>query len=68
MKFLLIASALNLQMTYASEDVCQKALNVVKEQDKTAFCIPAGADEASVMFERFLDVMRRMRDMKLENK
>tara|TARA_X000001036_G_scaffold283232_1_gene263040 strand:- start:399 stop:605 length:207 start_codon:yes stop_codon:yes gene_type:complete len=68
MKFILIASVMNLQMTYASEDVCQKALNVVKEQDETAFCIPAGADEAAIMFERFLDVMKRIRQMETESK
>ena len=66
MKFILIAATLNLQMTYASEDICEKALSVVKEQDETAFCIPAGADEASIMLERFLDVMRRMKEIGID--
>ena len=42
MKFLLIATALNLQLLYPNETVCNQALEKLKEQDPKAICIPAG--------------------------
>ena len=41
MKFILIATALNLQFMYPSQEVCNIALDMVKEQDPKAICIPA---------------------------
>ena len=64
MKFLLIAAALNLQVVYPSETVCQKALDAVKEQAPKAVCIPYGKDaknlRAENTFQSFLDLIMKL--------
>ena len=52
MKFILIASALNLQLTYPTEDICSVALDTVKQRDSDAFCIPAPEDQVDEIAER----------------
>jgi hypothetical protein len=60
MKFILIAAALNLQITYPSEDVCKQALDVVKEQDPKAICIPKGEDKSEDMFNQFFKMVDKL--------
>ena len=60
MKFILIAAAMNLQMTYPSEDICKQALDVVKEQDPKAICIPKGEDKSQDMFDQFFKMVDKL--------
>ena len=68
MKFLLIATALNLQLLYPSEDVCKQALEGLKEQDPKAVCIPAGqpVDDVDRFFQSFFDMIIKL-DEKNQN-
>jgi len=66
MKFLLIATALNLQMTYPSEEVCQKALEQVKQNDPTAMCIPAGEDRLDHTLDRFLNLVQNLQSQSVK--
>ena len=52
MKFILIATALNLQLTYPSEDICNVALESVQKKDADAFCIPAPVDHVDEVAQR----------------
>ena len=45
MKWLLISVALNIQMTYPDQNVCNQALEQVKTQDMNAICIPKGEEK-----------------------
>ena len=66
MKFILIATALNLQITYPDENICNVALNAVKKHDADAFCIPAGEDHVDSLVEKFqglLIIHKKMVDM-----
>jgi len=60
MKFILIAAALNLQMTYPSEDVCRTALKEVLAQDPKAICIPKGEDKSEDMFNQFFKMVDKL--------
>ena len=63
MKFLLIATAMNLQLTYPTEEVCNMALKEIKEKDPKAICIPApeqSVDRANQMFESFIEMIRKL--------
>ena len=60
MKFILIASALNLQVTYPNQTVCNQALDAVIKNDPTAMCIPAGEDESDAMFQKFFDIIKEL--------
>ena len=60
MKFILIAAAMNLQMTYPSEDICKQALDVVKEEDPKAICIPKGEDKSQDMFDQFFKMVDKL--------
>tara|TARA_B100001057_G_scaffold208286_1_gene208960 strand:- start:2516 stop:2734 length:219 start_codon:yes stop_codon:yes gene_type:complete len=68
MKFLLIATAMNLQLLYPSEDVCKQALEGLKEQDPKAVCIPAGqpVDDVDRFFQSFFDMIIKL-DEKNQN-
>ena len=68
MKFLLIATALNLQLLYPSETVCNQALEKLKEQDPKAICIPAGqpVDDVDRFFQGFFDMIMKL-DQKNQN-
>ena len=68
MKFLLIATAMNLQLLYPSETVCNQALEKLKEQDPKAICIPAGqpVDEVDRFFQSFFDMIIKL-DEKNQN-
>ena len=66
MKFILIASALNLQLTYPSEDICNVALESVQKKDAEAFCIPAPVDHVDELAEKMQGLMmihKKMVDM-----
>ena len=70
MKFLLIATALNLQLIYPSEKVCNMALDELKEQDPKAVCIPAGeqpVDRANEMFLGFIDMIKKLEETNQKN-
>lgn len=60
MKFILVAAALNLQVTYPSDEVCQKALDRVLKNDPAAFCIPAGEDQTDQVFNRFFNLIKKI--------
>jgi hypothetical protein len=62
MKFLLIATALNLQLLYPSETICKQALDELKEQDPKAVCIPAGqpVDDVDRFFQSFFDMIIKL--------
>jgi len=62
MKFLLIAAALNLNITYPNADVCEKALETVLKNDPTAICIPAGEDKATRSLNSFIDLVKQLQD------
>jgi hypothetical protein len=62
MKFILIAAALNIQMTYPNKDVCYEALDVVKEQDPKAICIPKGEDKSQDMFNQFFKMVDKLQN------
>ena len=68
MKFLLIATALNLQLLYPSETICKQALDELKEQDPKAICIPAGqpVDDVDRFFQGFFDMIIKL-DEKNQN-
>ena len=70
MKFLLIATAMNLQLLYPSETVCNQALEKLKEQDPKAVCIPAGLPlpetDADRFFHSFFDMIIKL-DQKNQN-
>jgi len=59
MKFILIASALNLQLTYPTEDICNVALDAVKQKDSDAFCIPAPDEVAQRIQNTALMILQR---------
>lgn len=66
MKFILIATALNLQFTYPSEDICNVALESVQKKDAEAFCIPAPVDHVDELAEKMQGLMiihKKMVDM-----
>ena len=68
MKFLLIATALNLQLLYPSETICKQALDELKEQDPKAVCIPAGqpVDDVDRFFQSCFDMIIKL-DEKNQN-
>ena len=68
MKFLLIATAMNLQLLYPSETICKQALDELKEQDPKAVCIPAGqpVDDVDRFFQGFFDMIIKL-DEKNQN-
>ena len=63
MKFILIAAALNLQMTYPNQEVCQQALDTVIKQDPKAICIPKGEDKSEDMFNQFFKMVDKLQAM-----
>ena len=67
MKFILIAAAMNLQITYPTEDVCRMALEEVKKQDEHAICIPKGEDKSADMFNQFFKMVDKLQAQELGN-
>ena len=71
MKWLLISAALNLQITYPSQAVCNQALEQVKGQDMSAICIPAGENmmetQMNSVFTNFLGLVQELQKMELDN-
>jgi hypothetical protein len=60
MKFLLIATLLagtEFQIVYPNEQICEKALAKVIEQDPKALCIPAGEDAVDTKFVAFFNTI-----------
>jgi len=66
MNFVLLATAINLEITYPNQEVCELALERVKTQDQSAFCIPAGINENDAVFDNMLDMIKKLQT--LENK
>jgi len=65
-KTILLSSVLGLNILYPNADVCNQALDTVKQQDPKAICIPAGEDKQDQMFSKFLDMVDKLQQM--ENK
>ena len=63
MKWMLISLMLNSPITYTDENLCRVALKEVKTQDSSAICIPAGENEQDQMFDKFLDMINRLKAM-----
>ena len=72
MKWLLISTVLHLQVTYPTEEVCNKALEQVRTQDMQAICIPAGEDKMKTqmdsVFTNFLNLVKELQKMELDQK
>ena len=66
MNFILLATAINLEITYPNQEVCELALERVKTQDEGAFCIPAGINENDAVFDNMLDMVKKLQT--IENK
>ena len=60
MKFILIATAMNLQLVYPSQEVCNQALTDVIKQDPKALCIPAGEQPVDTMFDNFVNMIIKL--------
>ena len=63
MKFLLIATLLagtEFQIVYPNEQICEKALAKVIEQDPKALCIPAGEDAVDTKFAHFFNMIIKL--------
>ena len=71
MKWLLISVALNIQMTYPDQNVCNQALEQVKTQDMNAICIPKGEDkmdsQINSVFNNFLGLVKELQKMELNS-
>ena len=67
MKFILIAAALNLQMTYPDEAVCKQALAEVIKQDSKAICIPKGESKEADMFDQFFKMVDKLNAQQYNN-
>ena len=71
MKWILISAALNLQITYPDQNICNQALEQVKGQDMSAICIPAGENKIDTqmdsIFSNFLSLVKELQKMELEN-
>tara|TARA_X000000368_G_scaffold106438_1_gene82534 strand:- start:325 stop:546 length:222 start_codon:yes stop_codon:yes gene_type:complete len=71
MKWLLISVALNIQMTYPDQNVCNQALEQVKTQDMNAICIPKGEDkmdsQMNSVFNNFLGLVKELQKMELNS-
>jgi len=66
MNYILLATAINLEIVYPNQEVCEIALERVKTQDDSAFCIPAGIDKNDAVFDNMLDMVKKLQA--LENK
>ena len=70
MKYILIAMAFNLQVTYADLETCNQARDILREeahlgQAGNILCIPAGIEEDGVtkmdkMFNSFIDLVIKL--------
>ena len=70
MKYLLIAMAFNLQLTYPNIETCEEARDILREeaslgQAGNILCIPAGVEEDKVdkvdrMFNSFIDLVIKL--------
>ena len=70
MKYLLIAMAFNLQLTYPNIETCEEARDILREeaplgQAGNILCIPAGVEEDGVtkmdrMFNSFIDLVIKL--------
>lgn len=70
MKYLLIAMAFNLQLTYPNIETCEEARDILREeaplgQAGNILCIPAGVEEDKVdkvdrMFNSFIDLIIKL--------
>ena len=73
MKYLLIAMAFNLQLTYPNIETCEEARDILREeaplgQAGNILCIPAGVEEDKVdkvdrMFNSFIDLVIKLDEL-----
>ena len=66
MKFILIASALNMQMTYTTEAECIKAVDMLKTQQIESVCIPRGTSSSEEMFANFFKMIEELEKKKVD--
>tara|TARA_B100000902_G_C26998733_1_gene758779 strand:- start:467 stop:706 length:240 start_codon:yes stop_codon:yes gene_type:complete len=71
MKWLLIAMAFNLQVTYPNQDTCEEARDILKAEAPlgkagSILCIPAGVDpedKMDMMFTNFIDLVMKLEEI-----
>ena len=66
MKWLLIASAMNLQLTYGDEASCRSAQSELKQEIPSAICIPAGEEHNISQVDHILDKVEKFLDIVIE--
>ena len=66
MKWLLIASAMNLQLTYGDEASCRSAQSELKQEIPSAICIPAGEENNISQVDHILDKVEKFLDIVIE--
>tara|TARA_B100001057_G_scaffold281466_1_gene281811 strand:+ start:7989 stop:8306 length:318 start_codon:yes stop_codon:yes gene_type:complete len=66
MKWLLIASAMNLQLTYGDEASCRSAQTELKQEIPSAICIPAGEEHNISQVDHILDKVEKFLDIVIE--
>jgi len=62
MKWLLVSTVMNLDITYNVEDHCLRALQEVIKHDKQAICIPAGENKSDQMFKDMLNMINKIQN------
>lgn len=67
MKFILIATALNMQMSYATEAECIKAADMLKTQKIQSVCIPKGTTNSEEMFTNFFKMIEELSKKKVDH-
>jgi|MEHZ01.4.fsa_nt_MEHZ011275653.1_3 transcriptional regulator NrdR family protein len=60
LKYILLSTVMQLNITYPSADVCNAALEHVLKNDSTAICIPAGIDKHNDMMNNFMKMVQEL--------
>tara|TARA_B100001057_G_scaffold325368_1_gene325586 strand:+ start:2875 stop:3075 length:201 start_codon:yes stop_codon:yes gene_type:complete len=66
MKYLLLSAVFSLNVEYADLTTCQTALEQVSKHDEKAICIPAGKEKSELMFEKFLSIIQKLDNQKIQ--
>tara|TARA_E500000178_G_C16654439_1_gene587835 strand:+ start:35 stop:235 length:201 start_codon:yes stop_codon:yes gene_type:complete len=66
MKYLLLSAVFSLNVEYADLNTCQTALEQVSKHDEKAICIPAGKEKSELMFEKFLSIIQKLDNQKIQ--
>jgi len=67
LKTILLSSVMGLNITYPSMDICKQALAQVQPHDEKAICLPAGESKQDAMFNNFLGMVKKLKEMEKEN-